>query len=122
MLIIPAKHYRQIQSEERFALASIHFQKFIVREIARTLGRALSTINRELSRDSIGSHYTSKLALVCVAERHIKFRPVSKLHRESILFGIFHHLVCHLWSPEQISMTMSFIYPKVSGNPIFFQY
>ena len=112
MQITPLKHYKQIQPEERVTLASLHFQKFTVSEIARTLGRAPSTITRELSRNSIGGHYASKNAQVCAAQRRIQARPDPKLHNESVLFGIVHHLLCIRWSPEQISMTLSATYPK----------
>jgi IS30 family transposase len=112
MQITPFKHYKQLQPEERVTLASLHFQKFTVREIARTLGRAPSTITRELNRNCTGGHYASKPAVVCAAERRIKARPDPKLHNESVLFGIVHHLLCIRWSPEQISMTLSATYPK----------
>ena len=112
MQITPFKHYKQIQPEERVTLASLHFQKFTVREIARTLGRSPSTITRELDRNSIGGHYASKSAQACTAKRRIQGRPEPKLHQESVLFGIVHHLLCIRWSPEQISMTLSATYPK----------
>jgi IS30 family transposase len=112
MQITPLKHYKQIQPEERVTLASLHFQNFTVRDIARTLGRGPSTITRELNRNSIGGHYASKPAVVCVAERRIKARSAPKLHQESVLFGIVHHLLCIRCSPEQISMALSATYPK----------
>jgi IS30 family transposase len=85
-----------------------------VREIALTLGRAPSTITRELSRNSCDGAYASKSAEGCAAKRRMQARPVPKLHKESILFGIVHHQLCIRWSPEQISMTLSATYPK--GN------
>ena len=81
MQITPLKHYKQIQPEERVTLASLHFQKFTVREIARTLGRAPSTITRELSRNSCDGVYANKSAEVCSAKRRIRARPVPKLHQ-----------------------------------------
>jgi IS30 family transposase len=83
-----------------------------VREIARTLGRAPSTITRELNRNSIDGYYASKAAVVCAAEQRIKDRYVPKLHQESVLFGIVHHQLCIRWSPEQILMILSATYPK----------
>ena len=94
MQITPLKHYKQIQPKEHETLASLHFQKFTVREIALTLRRAPSTITRELSRNSSDGVYASKSAEVCSAQRRIQARPVPKLHNESILFGIVHHLLC----------------------------
>jgi len=112
MQITPLNRYKQIQPEERVTLASLHVQNFTVREIARTLGRAPSTITRELSRNSCDGAYASKSAEGCAAKRRMQARPVPKLHKESILFGIVHHLLCIRWSPEQISMTLSATYPK----------
>ena len=94
MQISPLNDYKHIQPEERVTLASLHFQKFTVREIARTLGRAPSPITLELSRNSCDGVYASKSAEVCSAQRRIQARLVPKLHNESILFGIVHHLLC----------------------------
>jgi IS30 family transposase len=82
-------------------------QNFTARKIARTLGRAPSTITRELSRNICDGVYASKSAEDCAAKRRTQARLVSKLHKESILFGIVHHLLCIRWSTEQISMTLS---------------
>jgi IS30 family transposase len=46
MQITPLNRYKQIQPEERVGLTSLHVHNFTVREIARTLGRAPSTITR----------------------------------------------------------------------------
>jgi IS30 family transposase len=80
MQITPLNRYKQIQPEERVTLASLHVQNFTVREIARTLGRAPSTITRELSRNSSDGVYASKSAEVCSAKRRIQARPFPKLH------------------------------------------
>ena len=89
MQITPLKHYKQIQPEERVTLASLHFQKFTVQEIARTLGRAPSTITRELSRNSIGGHYASKAAVVCAAERRIKARMPQSCIKKAFCLASF---------------------------------
>ncbi len=83
-----------------------------MREIARTLGCAPSTITRELIRNSCDGLYASKSAEGCAAKRRMQARPAPRLHKESILFGIVHHLLCIRWSTEQISMTLSATYPK----------
>lgn len=77
-----------------------------------TLGRAPTTIARELSRNSCYGVYARKSAEGCAAKRRMQARPVPKLNKESILFGIFQHLLCIRWSPEQISMTLSATYRK----------
>jgi IS30 family transposase len=90
MQITTSKHYQQVQPEERVTLAYLHFQKFTVREIARTLGRSPSTVSRVLARSSIGGHYASKGAEVCSAKRRIQARPAPKFYKEGILFVIVH--------------------------------
>ncbi len=112
MQITPLNRYKQIQPEERVTLASLHVMNFTAREIARTLGRAPSTITRELSRNSCDGAYASKSAEGCAAKRPMQARPVPKLHKESILFVIVNHLLCIRWSPEQISITVSATYSK----------
>jgi IS30 family transposase len=107
MAITQSKHYQHIQSEERVTLAGLHVQNLTVREIIRKLGRAPSTITRELSRNSCDGVYSSKSDEDFAVRRRMQARPVSKLHKESILFGITHHLLCIRWSPAQISMTLS---------------
>jgi IS30 family transposase len=44
--------YRQLTSEERYALSTLRKQGYTMREIARALGRAPSTISREVGRNS----------------------------------------------------------------------
>jgi len=112
MQITPLNRYKQIQPEERVTLASLHFQNFTVCEIARKLGHAPSTITKELSRNSCYGVYASKSAEACAVKRRMQARTGPKLHKESILFDIVHHLLCIRWSPEQISMTLSATYPK----------
>lgn len=45
------KRYRQLTSEERYALATLRRQGYSLRGIARALGRAPSTISREVRRN-----------------------------------------------------------------------
>jgi hypothetical protein len=52
MQITPLNHYKQIQPEKRVTFASLHFQKFTVHAMARTIGRGTSTINKVLNRYS----------------------------------------------------------------------
>lgn len=46
------RSYRQLTSEERYALSTLRKQGYGVRRIARALGRAPSTISREVRRNS----------------------------------------------------------------------
>jgi IS30 family transposase len=46
------KRYRQLTSEERYALSTLRKQGYSVRGIAHALDRAPSTISREVRRNS----------------------------------------------------------------------
>ena len=78
--------YSQLQPEDRLTIASLLQQRYSVRGIARVLGRCTSTISREIARNSVsGQGYASTPAQ--------------------------HFLRCR-WSPEQIALTLSHLYPK----------
>ena len=71
-------------------LASLVQQKYSARAMAQVLGRSPSTISQELRRDAQPSGYAT-------APQHhsgaCKGRPLGKLHREGILFGLMHHFL-----------------------------
>jgi IS30 family transposase len=124
MQITPFKHCQQIQPEKRVTLATLHFQNFTVRKIARTLGRSRSPIGRELDPHSIGGHSARKPAVVCASVRRLKARLVRKPHKEGVLFAIGYHLLCLRWTPAHLSMTLSATYPtdhehRVSHETIY---
>lgn len=112
----PAHRYRQLQPEDRITLASLCQQGFSVREIARTLCRAPSTVSRELKRNAHESMgYLSSDAQACCRQRRVDARPLSKLHPDGLLIAAVHHFLRLRWSPQQIALTLARIYPK--GHP-----
>ena len=104
--------YRQLQPEDRVTLASLVQQKYSIREIARVLERAPSTISRELKRNSVGQAYISAFAHPQCQRRRRNGRPSVKLHRAGEMFEIVRRFLQSRWSPEQIALKLADIYPK----------
>lgn len=72
--------YQQLQPEDRVTIASLCQQKLGVRAIARVLGRAPSTVSRELARNGRSADsYTSVLAHQTCCIRRYAARPQPKL-------------------------------------------
>ena len=108
----PPRRYQQLQPEDRVTLASLVQQKYTVRDIALVLGRSPSTISRELRRNAQPTGYASTTARACAQRRRLQGRPLGKLHRDGILFGVMRHFLSKLWSPQQIALTLACIFPK----------
>lgn len=108
----PPKRYQQLQPEDRVTLASLAQQKYSVRAMAQVLGRSPSTISRELRRNAQPAGYASTTARSCAQRRRLQGRPLGKLHRDGILFGLMRHFLNERWSPEQIALTLACIFPR----------
>ena len=85
-------NYRQLNAEERSALAALRTLGLNKAEIARELGRHRSTVGRELKRNSApyDGGYRSKRAHQRAHARRYRSRRNSQFGREE-------------WSPEQVS-------------------
>ena len=105
--------YSQLQPEDRLTIASLLQQRYSVRGIARVLGRCASTISREIARNSVsGQGYASTPAQQRSEQRRRCARPQPKLHPQSLLWQLVVHFLRCRWSPEQIALTLSHLYPK----------
>jgi|GEM_PF-5233861 len=72
--------YEQLKFEERVTIASLRLQRVGVRSIARTIGRAASTVSRELRRNAQAqAGYSSVTAQAAHAARRRAARPKRKL-------------------------------------------
>ena len=94
--------YRQLTSEERYALATLRRQGFTIRGIAHALGRAPSTISRELHRNR---RKDGRYRAVYADQRARVRRSRSRRNQRFSLADwalVLTHLKLH-WSPEQIS-------------------
>jgi IS30 family transposase len=96
------KRYRQLTSEERYALSTLRKQGYSVRGIARALDRAPSTISREVRRNSRkDGGYRPGPADDFARWRRSRSRRNQRFtaaHWALVLTYLKQH-----WSPEQIS-------------------
>jgi len=94
--------HAQITLEERYAIQAMKKQRFSIRAIARELGRAPSTISRELSRNlrPTGRYVPDIAHSYCVARRR---RSRRNTHFGTDEWILVEHLVSLDWSPEQVS-------------------
>ena len=109
----PAIRYDQLQPEDRMTIASMRQRNCGVRAIARMLGRAPSTISRELGRNTAtdaayGSHHAQQ---ACRARRR-QGRPAAKLSADSLSWSLVMTLLDWKWSPQQIAATLKRTFPS----------
>jgi IS30 family transposase len=83
--------------------------------MAQALQRSLSTISRELRRNSREGHYGSVAAHRHCQTRRLQARPLGKLHSSTVRFDVVRHFLGWRWSPEQNALTMTHVHPK--GHP-----
>ena len=106
-------HYQQLQAEERAVIMLMQIQKCSIRDIARTLRRAPSSISRELLRNTCPDtpiyDPVSAGHRACAAAK--ASRPEHKLAPASVLFGVVCHFLRERWSPQQIAGTLRRMYP-----------
>jgi IS30 family transposase len=106
---------RYLSREERYELARLHELKMGVRQIAARLGRAASTISRELARnaDPRTGAYQPERAHRLAWERQRRPKP-SRLSRNPALRGVVQGLLDRRCSPEQAAGRLKVLYP---GEP-----
>lgn len=95
--------YRQLNGEERSALAALRRIGLNHSEIARELGRHRSTVGRELKRNAAphDGWYRSKRAQQRAHARRYRSRRNSQFGREA--WARVEELLREKWSPEQVS-------------------
>lgn len=94
--------YRQLTSEERYALSTLRNQGFTVRGIARALGRAPSTISREVRRNSRrDGGYRPGTAHDFARWRRSRSRRNQRFGDDD--WALVLTLLKQHWSPEQIA-------------------
>lgn len=94
--------HAQITLEERYAINVMRKQRYSIRAIARELGRAPSSISRELRRNlSTQARYSPDKAHSYAVARRRRSRRNS--HFSSDEWVLIEHLVSLDWSPEQVA-------------------
>ncbi len=119
------RHYTQLSAEERGVIMVLQAQGVSRRQMARVLGRASSTIVRELRRNGCrraGKHcrmgrprliqgYDAARAGARARRLRRKPRVIRKLKPGSRLWRRVHTLLKHRWSPQQVGRKLHDLYP-----------
>lgn len=105
--------YRHLTAEDRAAIMMMHATHSI-RAIARHLGRAPSTVSREIARHTVDPVVGYDASLAGYRARLARHRPRRhpKLHPDGELFEVVVYLLRQYWSPEQIARTLRRMSPN----------
>ena len=110
-----APHPRYLSLTERTTIADLHRAGVGVRGIAEELGRAPSTVSRELRRNTGDSgRYLPATAQRLSAERRSRTSRTRRLVRDEQLHGVVTKLLGKRWSPEQVAHELRLHFP---GQP-----
>ena len=94
--------YHQITSEERYAIAALRRQGYSARAIARDLGRAPSSIGREVARNRrADGGYRAFTACERTHARRRRSRRNSHFGEQE--WSLVEELIALDWSPEQVA-------------------
>ena len=99
-----APHPRYLSLTERTTIADLHRVGVGVRGIAEELGRAASTVSRELRRNTDGrGRYLPATAQRLSTERQFRSWRTRRVTRDDQLHGVVAELLGKRWSPEQVA-------------------
>ncbi|MBK8277743.1 MAG: IS30 family transposase [Nitrospira sp.] len=112
--------YQHLTLEERSMMAPMRMLGWSIRSIAAQLGRAPSTISRELRRNCDGSGAYAGYWAHCDAQR--RRRNIRRSHLTSGMLATYvqEKLQCR-WSPEQIAHRVRVDYPHATQMRISHQ-
>ena len=106
---------RFLSQDQRIEIADLHHAGVGMREIARRLGRAPSTISRELRRNSVPAKgYRPFEAQRCAIARRARHHR-RRVDVNSELGRVIGELLSQRWSPQQISRQLRQRFPD---NPL----
>lgn len=95
--------YKQLTSEQRYTISALLQNKMTLSFIAKTIGVSVSTVSREIKRNSDGkgvySHHTAVLKLRHRKSKTRGNRSVSAIVRSRV----FELIRKEQWSPEEVS-------------------
>jgi IS30 family transposase len=98
--------YHQLSQQERYSITALMISRKTDAEIARTLGRAQSTISRELARNRCNSDSTYRAEVAHSYATARRKRVRRGFHLSAERWNQVVTLVKEKWSPEQISNTL----------------
>ena len=116
---------RYLDREERYEMARLRECGLSMREVGRRMGRAASTVSRELARNTgpRTSQYQPERAHRLAWERQRRPKP-SKLARHPVVRGQVQQLLDRRYSPQQVSGRLRMLHPddpamRVSHETIY---
>nr|WP_298523249.1 IS30 family transposase [uncultured Halomonas sp.] len=111
--------YHHLSAEDRAAIMMMRATHSI-RAIAGHLGRAPSTVARELARHTLSNATGYDASLAGHRARLTRHRPrqLSKLHPDGELFELVVYLLRKYWSPQQIARTLRGMFPDDSRRQV----
>lgn len=106
------RHPRYLSLDERTMIADLHREGVSIRGIAEQLGRAASTISRELHRggDDQGRYLPATAERLAVGRQSCSSRT-RRVERDEELCGVVSELLAKRWSPEQIAHELVIWFP-----------
>jgi IS30 family transposase len=109
---------RFLSEDERIAIADLRRRGHTVRDIAARLGRAPSTVSRELRRNQApdGGYRPFRAHRMAQARRRRTGR--GKIRRDPVLARFVQGRLDQRWSPAQISRALRDEFPGEPGPPI----
>lgn len=103
--------YSHYTLEERKYLQNLLEEGCGIREIARALGRAPSSVSREIKRNKSRKGYHHWRAQIQATHRHRKSRPMKRLAANTQLGAYVREKLELFWSPECIAETWRIQHP-----------
>ena len=95
-------NYKHININERCCIANLLDLGWSIRKIAKYLNRNVSTISREIKRNSVNAKYLAHIANEKYINNKINCGAKSKLNNDELVQYIENSLN-KTWSPEQIA-------------------
>jgi len=99
-------HYHHLSITDRECIWEKHIKGFSLRQIAACLGRSVSTISRELKRNSVAASYRPSQAQTLYVQRRQRCHRPLLLTNQSLRDTVVRLLSQEQWSPEQIAMRL----------------
>ena len=104
--------YSHLTTDQRECIAQMRAAGHSIPQIARQLGRAPSTLYRELQRNTLPSgHYSPSRATRAAQKRRAQARSPWRIQADPALQHIIRQALAATWSPQQIVQRLRHEYP-----------
>lgn len=116
------RSYKHFTMDERVCLQTMYSEGRKISEISKTLGRACSSVSRELMRNrNKDNHYNAYRGHCLYVARRRKCKPQEKLAGNEVMREWFSKKIKRFWSPEQCvhQWNASNVEDKISVSTIY---